>query len=241
MRRMLAAALLASFALVAIGAAAAESDAAMAALYEKAKAEGEVVLSGPAAVEIGWIPAEFAKRYPGIAVTTLPDLQAATKMIAEGRAGRHSFDAWTNSLGGMIEVEKRGLLERVDWPSLGLDTGNVFFNGEAVATHNFVFSAVYAKDRLAAPDLPVSWDALADPRWNGKLTAQNFLLPRLMGFLALDWGPERTEKWGRTLIDANKLLVTNTPAESLLKSGERLLAVGDLGVARLQLQRRRGR
>ncbi|HUK61102.1 MAG TPA: extracellular solute-binding protein [Stellaceae bacterium] len=208
-------------------AAAADLNPALAALYEKAKAEKEVVLSGPAAVEVEWVPEYFAKRFPGIEVRTVADLQAATKIIAEARAGRHSFDTWSFSLGGMIEVEKRDLLEKIDWARFGLALGNVAFDGHAIATHNFVYSVVYAKDHIAASELPRTWDDLTDPKWTGKLTAQTFLLPRLMGFLALGWGPERTERWGRTLIDERKLLVTNAPAEALLKSGERVLAVGD--------------
>jgi iron(III) transport system substrate-binding protein len=208
-------------------AAAWEPPPAMLALYDKAKAEKEVVLSGPAAVEVEWVPEYFAKRFPGIEVKTVADLQGATKVIAEARAGRHSFDTWSFSLGGMIEVEKRGLLDTIDWTGFGLDQSNVEFGGHAVATHNFVYSVVYAKEHVAAADLPKTWDDLTDPKWTQKLSAQNFLLPRLMGFLALEWGPERTEKWGRTLIDDRKLIVTNTPAEGLLKTGERVLAVGD--------------
>lgn len=204
-----------------------EPNPAMTALYEKAKSEGQVVLSGPAAVEVEWVPEYFAKRFPGITVQTVADLQGATKIIAEARAGLHSFDAWSFSLGGMIEVEKRELLEKIDWASFGLNPGNFAFDGHAIATHNFVYSVVYAKDHVAEADLPRRWDDLADPKWTGKLTAQSFLLPRLMGFLALGWGPERTERWGRTLIDDRKLIVTNAPAEALLKSGERVLAVGD--------------
>jgi iron(III) transport system substrate-binding protein len=208
-------------------AAAWEPPPAMMALYDKAKAEKEVVLSGPAAVEVEWVPDYFAKRFPGIEVKTIADLQGATKIIAEARAGRHSFDVWSFSLGGMIEVEKRGLLETIDWTGFGLDKGNVVFDGHAIATHNFVYSTVYAKEHVAAAELPRTWEALTDPKWTGKLTAQTFLLPRLMGFLALDWGPERAESWGRTLIDQRKLLVTSTPAENLLKTGERVLAVAD--------------
>ncbi len=103
----------------------------------------------------------------------------------------------------------------------------MFFSGDAIATHNFVYTVVYAKDKVAQADLPRTWEQLADPKWTGKLTAQAFLLPRLMGFLALAWGPERTSAWGHTLIDERKLLVTNAPAEPLLKTGERVLAVGD--------------
>src|SRR3954462_9991039 len=70
------------------------------ALYEKAQAEGEVVIWTPVQSEADWIQPEFAKRFPGITVKGTGDLQAATKLIAEARANRHSVDAWQNSLGG---------------------------------------------------------------------------------------------------------------------------------------------
>src|SRR5690348_6914884 len=96
-----------------------QPNAAMMALYEKAKSEKEVSLWTPAAIEGGWVAAPFAKRFPGITVNLTADLQGATKMIAEARAGRHSVDAWSFSIGGMIEVQKRGLLAKEDWPAYG--------------------------------------------------------------------------------------------------------------------------
>src|SRR5689334_19439116 len=44
------------------------------ALYEKAKAEGEVVIWGPTQIEVDWIEGEFAKRFPGIHVKGTGDL-----------------------------------------------------------------------------------------------------------------------------------------------------------------------
>src|SRR5580704_14445342 len=49
------------------------------------------------------------------------------------------------------------------------------------ATHNFVYSLLYAKAFVQQAELPKTWDELLDPRWRGKLVAQDFLLPRLMG------------------------------------------------------------
>src|SRR5579863_9593374 len=142
-----------------------QSNAAVQALYEKAKAEKEVTLWTPAAIEGGWVPAEFGKRFPGIEIQFTADLQGATKIIAEARAGRHSVDVWSFSIGGMIEVAKRGLLAPQDWAAYGLDPGNVFFDGGAVATHNFVYTVVYAKDKVADADLPKTWESLTDPKW----------------------------------------------------------------------------
>jgi iron(III) transport system substrate-binding protein len=204
-----------------------QPNAAMQALYEKAKAEKEIVLWTPAAIEGSWVPEHFAKRFPGIDIQFTADLQGATKIIAEARAGRHSVDVWTFAIGGMIEVQKRDLLAKEDWARYGIDQSNVFFDGQAVATHNFVYSSIYAKQYVKAADLPKTWNDFLDPKWKGKLVAQSFLLPRMMGFFALAWSPERAEQWGRALIDDQKTLIINTPSESYLKSGERVMAVGE--------------
>jgi iron(III) transport system substrate-binding protein len=204
-----------------------QPNAAMLALYDKAKAEKEVSLWTPAAIEGSWVGAEFAKRFPGIAVNLTADLQGATKMIAEARADRHSVDAWTFAIAGMIEVQKRGLMATQDWAAYGIDPKDTFFDGQAAATHNFVYTAIYSKAAVAPADLPKTWEDFTDPKWSGKLVAQAFLLPRMMGFFAIAWGPDRAEKWGRTLIDDRKMLIINSPSEPYLKSGERVMAVGE--------------
>jgi iron(III) transport system substrate-binding protein len=201
--------------------------AAMQALYEKAKAEKEVSLWTPAAIEGSWVNEQFAKRFPGITVNLTADLQGATKIIAEARAGRHTVDNWTFAIGGMLEVQKRGLLAKEDWAAYGIDPKDTFFDGEAAATHNFVYTTIYSKAAVKPADLPKTWDDFTDPKWTGKLVAQSFLLPRMMGFFAIEWGPERAEKWGRTLIDDRKMLIISSPSEPYLKSGERVMAVGE--------------
>src|SRR5262249_14443042 len=99
-------------------------------LYDKAKAEGEGGIWGPTHIEVAWLAVEFPKRFPGMAVKGTGDLQAATKLIAEARANRHSVDVWQNSLGGMLEVQKRGLFVKVDWRQYAIGDGNILFDGE---------------------------------------------------------------------------------------------------------------
>src|SRR5262249_26512226 len=84
----------------------------LAELYEKAKPEGEVSIWAPGAPSVQWIPAEFAKRFPAVKVSWLGDQQASSRLIAETRAGRYAADVWTFSLGGTLEVQKRGLLQK---------------------------------------------------------------------------------------------------------------------------------
>jgi iron(III) transport system substrate-binding protein len=204
-----------------------QPNAAMQALYEKAKAEKEVSLWTPAAIEGSWVNDQFAKRFPGITVNLTADLQGATKIIAEARAGRHTVDNWTFAIAGMIEVQKRGLMAKEDWAAYGIDPKDTFFDSQAAATHNFVYTSIYSKAAVKPADLPKTWDDFTDPKWTGKLVAQSFLLPRMMGFFAIEWGPERAEKWGRTLIDDRKMLIISSPSEPYLKSGERVMAVGE--------------
>jgi iron(III) transport system substrate-binding protein len=199
----------------------------LAELYEKAKPEGEVTIWAPGAPSVQWIPPEFAKRFPGVKVNWLGDQQASSRLIAEKRAGRHAADVWTYSLGGTLEVQKRGLLEKFDWRQYGAQERDVFFDGEAVANFNFVYAPVFAKSKLGKEQVPRSWEALIEPQWTDKLVSDSFLLPRLGGYLAIDWGLERTERWIKTLIEQRKLLVTTSPVANFLKSGERQLAVAE--------------
>ena len=84
-------------------------------LYEKAKAEKEVTLFVPNARESDWVVKAFAERFPGIAVKATADLQYPTRLITEARAGRHSADVLSHSLGGLMEMQKRDLLAGMDW------------------------------------------------------------------------------------------------------------------------------
>lgn len=199
----------------------------LAELYEKAKPEGEVTIWAPGAPSVQWIPAEFAKRFPGVKVTWLGDQQASSRLIAEQRGGRHAADVWTFSLGGTLEIQKRGLLEKYDWRKFGAQDRDIFWDGEAVCNHNYVYAPLYAKAKLTADQVPRQWEGLTDAKWTGKLMSDSFLLPRLGGYLAIEWGLERTQKWIKTLIDQRKLLVTTSAVSNFFKSGERELAVAE--------------
>jgi iron(III) transport system substrate-binding protein len=199
----------------------------LAELYEKAKPEAEVTIWAPGAPGVQWIPPEFAKRFPAVKVNWLGDQQASSRLIAEKRGGRHAVDVWTFSLGGTLEVQKRGLLDKFDWRQYGAQDRDIFWDGEAVANHNYVYSPIFAKAKLTKEQVPTRWDGMLDAQWNDKLVSDSFLLPRLGGYLAIDWGLDRTERWIKTLIEQRKLLVTTSPVSNFLKSGERQLAVAE--------------
>jgi iron(III) transport system substrate-binding protein len=218
-------------------AATADVSPQLAELYEKAKAEGEVTIWAPGSPPVQWIPPEFAKRFPAVKVNWLGDQQASSRLITEVRAGRHSVDVWTFSLGGTLEVQKRGLLEKVDWRQFGAGDKDIFWDGEAVANHNYVYTPVFSKNKLGKDQLPRRWEELTDPKWTNRLVSETFLLPRLGGYLAIEWGYDRAEKWIKTLIDDRKLLVSASPVSNILKTGERDLAVAEATDGAFQMNR----
>ncbi len=130
-----------------------------------------------------WIPAEFAKRFPAVKVNWLGDQQASSRLIAEKRAGRHDVDVWTFSLGGTLEVQKRGLLEKFDWRQYGAQDRDIFWDSEAVANHNYVYAPIFTKSKLTKEQGPRAWGRPARPameRQAGLL--DSFLPPRLGGY-----------------------------------------------------------
>src|SRR5262245_8650343 len=108
-------------------------------LYERAQAEGEVVLWGPQDRELDWIPAEFGKRFPGIKVTWSADRAANTKIITEQRAGRYAVDVLTFSLGGLLPLSERKLLGGKDWSAWSGDSSEVLLDGKSAVLYNVVY------------------------------------------------------------------------------------------------------
>ncbi|HVV94045.1 MAG TPA: ABC transporter substrate-binding protein [Hyphomicrobiales bacterium] len=228
MKGFVKAALGAAFVLAGIGISHAEDmTPGQQALYAKAKVEGQVNLWAPIKGAIDWIPGEFAKRFPGIKINVVGDLRGATKIISEARAGSPTCDVWTTSIGNMLTVQQRGLLAKTDWTVTNIPKEDIFFDGEGAAIYNFVYGILYAKDHVKEADLPEKWSDLTDPKWKGKLVADDFLLPRLMGFLALDWGADKTEQWAKSLLGEQKMAIaTLGPIQAFLRSGERVIEVG---------------
>lgn len=235
MKKRLVSGLAALASLVLVQAALAQSswkDApAVKALYEKAKQEGKVVVWGPQQREVDWIPDAFGAMFPGIKVEWLGDNSVITKAIAEARAGHYEVDVMHNSLGGVIPLNQRELLASVDWSLFGVPAHNVAMGGKAGLTNNLVYAVVYNTQRVKPADLPKHWTDLLDPRYKGKMTGSSFLLPRLVGFLGMEWGEDKALQFAKDLVSKTDILITRAPRESLLQSGERLYAVGEFEAA----------
>jgi len=204
---------------------------AVRALYDKAKQEGKVIIWGPQQREVDWIPEPFGSMFPGIEVQWLGDNNIATKAIAEARAGRHDVDVFHTSLGGIIPLNQRELLATIDWSIFGTAGSNVALGGKVGLTSNHVYAVVYNAEKVKESDLPRQWTDLLDPRYKGKMAGSLFLLPRLVGFLGLEWGEDKALQFARDLVDKTDILLTRAPRDSLLQSGERVYAVADFDSA----------
>ena len=210
-----------------------QTSPALKALYERGRVEGQVVLWGPQDRELEWIPAEFGKRFPGIQVKWAADRAANTKIVTEHRAGRHAVDVFTFSLGGTLPLADRKMLGTNDWTIWSGDSRSALLGGTVAPLYNLVYSVVYNDTLVKPAELPKTWDDLLAPRWKGKLVASQFLLPRLLGFLALEWGPAKATEYARALVDRQDTLITRAPREVILQRGERLIAVGEFVSASL--------
>jgi len=197
-------------------------------LYAAAKKEGQVIIWGTQRREVEWIPAAFAKAFPGIDVQFLGDNDIAVRAIAEARAGRHQVDVYQNSLTGTLPVAQRDLLDAVDWSPFGFDQRNLTFGGKMALTSNIVYTVAYNNKLVKEADTPSNWIDILDDRYQGKGASSTFLLPRLIGALGLAWGEDKALQFARDIVARMNLLLTRAPRESLLQSGERLYAFGEI-------------
>jgi iron(III) transport system substrate-binding protein len=197
-------------------------------LYEAARQEGKVIVWGTHRREVDWIAAAFGRLFPGIEVEFLGDNDIAVKAIAEARAGRHQVDVFWHSLTGHLPVVQRDLLVPIDWSMFAVDKRNTAFDGRMGFTSNIVYAIAYNTKAATAADVPTNWAATVDERFKGKATGSSFLLPRLVGAVGLAWGEDKALDFARGLRDRTDILLTRAPRESLLQSGERIFAFGEI-------------
>ena len=197
-------------------------------LHAAAKKEGQVIIWGTQRREVEWIPAAFGKLFSGIDVQFLGDNDIAVKAIAEARAGRHQVDVYQNSLTGTLPLVQRDLLANIDWSLFGIDNRNIAFDGKMAYTSNIVYTVAYNNKLAKDTDAPKNWIDILDERYKGKGASSTFLLPRLVGALGLAWGDDKALQFARDIVAKTNLLLTRAPRESLLQSGERVYAFGEI-------------
>ncbi len=206
----------------------AQDKAAIQALYEKARAEGSVMIWGPSRGEVEWVPEAFSKAFPGIEVRFVGDNDVVTKAITEARGGRSELDVMWNSVTATAPMVQRDMPVAMDWAAFGLPAEETGFSGKMGFSNKVAYAVAFTKDGVSPDDLPKKWDDVLADKYKGKMVASLFLLPRLLGGLSLSWGMDRTTQFAKDLTSKTNLMLTKAPRESLIQSGERQLAYGEI-------------
>jgi iron(III) transport system substrate-binding protein len=238
--RLLAAGLAAIIGVTLGGASGHAADSAQS-VYEKAKAEGKVVVWS--SLEIGLqqkLAAKFAERYPGISLEPFriqpgPSVERA---VTEARAGRVSVDALDMNVAYLPLLLDRDLVEPYPYTkTFGTPASQVLFDDRAVVIGQYDQPIAY-NTNLVKPGEIKSWDDLLDPKWRGKILLEGRGFP--LAVLASKWGAEKTVDYIHKLL-ANKPIImkgAQGTAEALA-GGQGAIAIGTYA-ARIELYKKDG-
>ena len=205
---------------------AAESAGQGGARYQAAKREGVVNIWGTNAEDFAWIPAAFNAIYPGIKVEIDTDLNVASKVILEDRAGRHETDVVWNSEALVAPLIERNLLVDDEWEALGVRREDIGARGHMAITSSMAFAVAYRTDGAAPVEGPKRWKDLLDSRFRGKMAAGPLLFARLCAALGAFDKPDEWTKYAEEFHRTTSTLWTNDLLEETIKTGERQYVVG---------------
>jgi ABC-type Fe3+ transport system substrate-binding protein len=176
------------------------------ALYQAARQEGQVVVMAIDPRDVAWLPAAFAKAFPGVAVRTVPSsLGHLPVIINDAESVRPGLDVVMTSLMEAHALEKGGFLANLDRTPFIVPARNIGLNGRFVYTNNFVYTVSYDERRVGKEDVPVMWRDLLGPKYRGAMSSNPFIMPRLMAGLGLIWGEAEAESYGRKILDQDLL------------------------------------
>jgi len=143
-------------------------------LYDAAKAEGKIVLSGgedPAEMQTAF--AEFSKTYPGLKLETSavnPDGQSTALNTAKA-AGQPLPDIIQGRLEFMPSLVSAGFIDaNPGWASYGVPS-SIISNDGGLIEYQSLYVLAYNKNVIKdASTVPADWQALADPKWKGQVS-----------------------------------------------------------------------
>jgi len=219
----------------------AQDDAALRALYDAAKKEGEMVwyisLYGDT---IAKRTAEaFGKKYPGLTVSPVRRTTGSTFQRLNQDLQTNTAVAGVVSMSAIADyydqLKARGALMQytpVAASKLDKSMQPLIDPGYAYPIGAGLMAIAYNSAKVAKADAPKSWQDLADPKWKGKLALSS---PAFSGFdAALDVMLMRKLGWGYfEKLEKNAPLIQRSTFDTItaISSGERLVATMPDGVA----------
>jgi iron(III) transport system substrate-binding protein len=143
---------------------------ALDALYQRAKAEGQVVWTGSQQEDImAPVLAAFKKTYPGIDVSyARAGADVVAKLEVQEAAKHVELDVANIPEINASEVIDHKLQATPDWTTLGIPADRLL-EGQVLLFQGVNGVIMYNTKGVAAADAPKSWQDLLNPRWQGKM------------------------------------------------------------------------
>ena len=222
--------------LVPAGSEGAPATGPLQALYEAAKAEGEVSFWGPTDPdEMIPLAAGFNKRFPGIKVKPfeITSGQLVQRIVTEAQAGKFSADSAEGSVGTITPLLERDLIQGYnDWvklfqgPGLQLNPNSIVMDGRCVTWYNLAHPIAYNTNLLKREEVPKTWEDILDPKWRGgKILLE--ARAKAFAYLGLKWGEQKTMDYVRRLVAQKPIFSKGgTATIQQLAAGEAPLAIG---------------
>jgi iron(III) transport system substrate-binding protein len=197
-----------------------------AAVYAKAKAEGNMVWTADSDLEVAqpYIDA-FQTAYPDVRIDyQLTSGDTAERFIAEHRAGALSMDVYNPAI-DFVAYRDAGMI--TDMTEVLTHAGikpEAILNG--IAQDEYLTAGIgYNKELVADADVPTKWEDILDPKWQGVIAIDNRLRPFI--YATPTWGEPKVTDF-LTKLAAQKPLFRQgeSATTALLLAGESKLVIG---------------
>jgi len=165
--------------------------AAAEAPLDQARREGELVWYTAMNVpDAEAVKKPFAERYPFLSLTVLraPGEKVRTRILTEARANRYAWDVVSFNLLDVDALNREGLLAAYSSPETrsGYPAGAIDPQGRWAAIYVRQYVIGYNTRLVRQP--PMSWSALLEPSWTGKLAIDES---------DVEWYAAMLDNWGR--------------------------------------------
>jgi iron(III) transport system substrate-binding protein len=241
---------LALWCLVSTALAAAPDNAAIDALYAKARQEGSLVwaVTGDD-TEVLPVVAAFERRFPGVTVRYLEaeSSELVSRLFLEEQAGHVTIDV-TDPGHTRRVVDEHVAQDLSDVMRMfNADSRLVYWGNHVWAKALTPYGIIYNKNLLSAADAPKSWNDVASPRFKGNIIIENRLkefiymtdIPEYGGTLPQLWSESRVAAYVRQIKANEPVVVHGVPRVAQeVASGEE--AVGFINLDEFDTQLKQG-
>jgi iron(III) transport system substrate-binding protein len=185
------------------GTSAIASDSAeLNALYEKAKAEGNVLLAaGMPPKALRALKNGFNERFPGVTSKVIASTgsNATTRILTEAKVGNPTIGVLQSTTSSGQPLLEAGLVSSFDYSkTFGIPQKGVLFGNRFVPWFDLVYVLAYNTKLLHRDQVPTTWEGLLDPKWKDRKLV---LIARGHPFqyLARAWGEEKVLEYAKKI------------------------------------------